>query len=179
MARLRRADCGKLAGGGLAVNQERPMLTEDMKRIIREQPLGYVASVGADGAPRVAPKATFVVVDDTTIAYGDIRSPNTTRNVRGDPRVEVNFIDPFVRKGYRFAGTAVVTERGEAGFDALFTHFQHGALASRMRAIVTIKVTRALPLASPVYDDGRAEVDVRRNWVTRFRKLQPNGRYEE
>src|SRR4029077_18639306 len=52
------------------------MLTEDMKRIIREQPLGYVATIGADGAPRVSPKATFVVVDDSTIAYGDIRSPS-------------------------------------------------------------------------------------------------------
>jgi predicted pyridoxine 5'-phosphate oxidase superfamily flavin-nucleotide-binding protein len=155
------------------------MLTEDMKRIIREQPLGYVASIGADGAPRVSPKATFVVVDDTTIAYGEIRSPNTSRNVAIDPRVEVNFIDPFVRKGYRFAGSAVVTERGAAGFDNLFTHFQQSALGSRIRAIVAIKITRALPLSSPVYDDGRAEADVRRNWVTRFRKLQPNERYEE
>jgi uncharacterized protein len=155
------------------------MLTEDMKRIIREQPLGYVASVGSDGAPRVSPKATFVVVDDATIAYGDIRSPGTSRNLRGDARVEVNFIDPFVRKGYRFAGTAVVTERGEAGFDALHAHFQQSALASRMRTIVAIKVTRALPLSSPVYDDGRAEADVRRSWVTRFRKLQPGERYEE
>jgi len=155
------------------------MLTEDKKRTIREQPLGYVATVGADGAPRVSPKATFVVVDDTTIAYGDIRSPGTNRNVRADPRVEVNFVDPFVRKGYRFAGTAVVTERGEAGFEALHAHFQQNALASRMRSIVTIKVTRALPLSSPIYDDGRAEADVRRNWVTRFRKLQPNERYEE
>jgi hypothetical protein len=155
------------------------MLTEDMKRIIREQPLGYVASVGSDGAPRVSPKATFVVVDDATIAYGDIRSPGTARNLRGDARVEVNFVDPFVRKGYRFAGTAAVIERGEAGFDALHAHFQQSVLASRMRAIVTIKITRALPLTSPVYDDGRAEPDVRRGWVTRFRKLQPGERYEE
>jgi uncharacterized protein len=155
------------------------MLTEDMKRIVREQPLGYVATVGSDGAPRVSPKATFVVIDDTTIAYGDIRSPGTNRNLRTDPRVEVNFVDPFVRKGYRFAGTAVVTERGEAGFDTLHAHFKQSALGSRMRAIVTIKIARALPLASPVYDDGRAEADVRRGWVTRFRKLQPNERYEE
>ena len=155
------------------------MLTEDMKRVIREQPLGYVATIGADGAPHVSPKATFVVVDDTTIAYGDIRSPGTNRNVRTDPRVEVNFVDPFVRKGYRFAGTAAVTERGADGFDTLFTHFQQSALGARIRAIVAIKVTRALPVSSPVYDDGRAEAVVRRNWVARFRKLQPNERYEE
>ena len=48
-----------------------------------------------------------------------------------------------------------------------------------MRVIVAIKISRALPVLSPVYDDGRAEADVRRNWVTRFRKLQPNQRFEE
>src|SRR5436190_23860125 len=94
-------------------NRGLPMLTEDAKRIVREQPLGYVATIGADGAPRVSPKATFVVIDDTTIAYGDIRSPSTSRNLRADPRVEVTFVDPFVRKGYRIAGNATVTERGD------------------------------------------------------------------
>jgi uncharacterized protein len=155
------------------------MLTEDMKRLVREYPLGFVASVGSDGAPRVSPKGSFVVIDDTTIAYGDIRSPGTNRNLRGDPRVEVNFIDPFVRKGYRFAGAAAIIERGEAGFDTLHAHFRESSLASRMRAIVTIKVARALPLASPIYDDGRSEVDVRKSFVTRFRKQQPGERYEE
>ncbi len=155
------------------------MLTEDMKRLVREYPLGFVASVESDGTPRVSPKGSFVVLDDTTIAYGDIRSPGTTRNLRGDPRVEVSFIDPFVRKGYRFAGTATVTERGEAGFEALHAHLQQSSLAPRMRSIVAIKVTRALPLSSPIYDDGRSEPDVRRSFVARFRKLQPGERYEE
>jgi hypothetical protein len=48
-----------------------------------------------------------------------------------------------------------------------------------MRAIVTIKITQALPLSSPIYDDGRSEIDVRKSFVTRFRKQQPNERYEE
>ncbi len=155
------------------------MLTEKMKRLVREYPLGFVATVGADGAPQVSPKGSFVIIDDTTLAYGDIRSPGTTRNMRSDPRVEVSFIDPFVRKGYRFAGTATVTERGEPGFNALYAHLQQSSLASRMRAIVTIKVARALPLSSPIYDDGRSEAEVRKSFVTRFRTQQPNERYEE
>jgi hypothetical protein len=36
--------------------------------------LGFVATIAADGTPCVSPKATFFVVDDCTIAYGDIRS---------------------------------------------------------------------------------------------------------
>jgi len=155
------------------------MLTSDMKRIVEEQLLGFVATTAPDGTPNVSPKATFFVVDDHTIAFGDIRSPGTIRNLRTNPRIEVNFVDPFVRKGYRFAGTAVVVERGTDAFETLLGHY-HGALRPRLRAIVAITVTRALPLTSPVYDDGAAqEADVRRGWTTRFRKLQPNQRFVE
>src|SRR3954470_18130165 len=137
------------------------MLTSDMKRIIGEQLLGFVATTAPDGTPNVSPKGTFFVVDDNTIAFGEIRSPGTIRNLRTNPRIEINFVDPFVRKGYRFAGTAMVVERAEDAFDALLGRYG-GALAPRLRAIVAITVTRALPLTSPVYDDGAAEPEVRR-----------------
>jgi len=74
--------------------------------------LGFVATTSPDGAPNVSPKSTFFVVDDNTIAFGEIRSPGTIRNLRANPRIEIIFVDPFVRKGYRFAGTAGVVERG-------------------------------------------------------------------
>ena len=154
------------------------MLTPDMKRLIKEQLLGFVATTGSDGTPNLSPKAAFFVVDDNTIAFGEVRSPGTIRNLRTDPRIAVNFVDPFVRKGYRFAGTAVVVERGTDEFETLLGHYG-GALGPRFRAIVAITVTRALPLTSPVYDDGTAEADVRRGWTTRFRKLQPSQRFEE
>ena len=74
------------------------MLTPDMKRIIEEQRLGFVATAAADGTPNVSPKGTFVVLDDETIGFGEIRSPGTIRNLRANPRVEVNFVDPFVAR---------------------------------------------------------------------------------
>jgi predicted pyridoxine 5'-phosphate oxidase superfamily flavin-nucleotide-binding protein len=155
------------------------MLTSDMKRIIEEQRLGFVATAAPDGTPNVSPKGTFVVVDDETIAFGEIRSPGTVRNLRTNSRIEVNFVDPFVRKGYRFGGTASVVERGDGTFELLLGHFRGFALAPRMRAIVTITVTKALPLTSPAYDDGKTEAELRQAWTTRFRKLQPNERFEE
>ena len=154
------------------------MLTPDMKRVIEEQRLGFVATTAPDGTPNVSPKGTFVVLDDRTIAFGEIRSPGTIRNLRANPRIEVNFVDAFVRKGYRFAGTAHVVERGEAGFDTLLFNL-HSALAQRIRAIVTIVVTKALPLTSPAYDNGKTEKELRRAWTTRFRMLQPGERFEE
>jgi predicted pyridoxine 5'-phosphate oxidase superfamily flavin-nucleotide-binding protein len=154
------------------------MLTPDMKRIIQEQRLGFVATADLDGTPNVSPKGTFIVLDDKTIAFGEIRSPGTIRNLRANPRIEVNFVDPFVRKGYRFAGTAAVVERGDRAFDELLSQLR-SALGQRIRAIVTITVTKALPLTSPAYDDGTKEPEIRRSWTARFRKLQPNERFEE
>ncbi len=154
------------------------MLTPDMKRIVEEQRLGFVATASMDGMPNVSPKGTFIVLDDDTIAFGDIRSPGTMRNLRDNPRVEVNFVDPFVRKGYRFAGLARLVEREDRSFEPLLRHFR-GPLASRIVAIVTITVTKALPLTSPAYDGGQTEGELRRLWTSRYRKLQPNERFEE
>ena len=79
---------------------------------------------------------------------------------------------------YRFAGTATVLERCEPGFEILLPSLR-SALAHRIRAIVTIAVTKALPLTSPAYDEGKTEAELRRAWTTRFRVLQPFERFEE
>ena len=154
------------------------MLTADMKRIVEEQRLGFVATTGPDGAPSLSPKGSFAVLDDRTLAFGDIRSPGTTRNLAAEPRVEVNFVDPFSRRGYRFAGTGAVVRRGEAGFDDLLERLK-SSLAARIRAVVVITVTRAAPLTSPAYDDGQTEDQLRRAWTARFRSQQPGGRFDE
>lgn len=155
-------------------------LTEDMKRVIAEQRLGFVATVNADGSPNLSPKATFLVLDDRTIAFADIRSPNTIRNIaRGSP-VEVNFVDPFVRKGCRIAGPAEIAERGSADFDTLIQRFVGASeLLDYINAIVTIQVERASMLISPAYDRGQTEAELRRAWTRRFREQQPGKRFAE
>ncbi|WP_422284084.1 pyridoxamine 5'-phosphate oxidase family protein [Bradyrhizobium sp.] len=52
-----------------------------MKRIIEQQRLGFVATTAPDGTPNVSPKGTFVVVDEATIAFGEVRSPSTIRKL--------------------------------------------------------------------------------------------------
>ena len=37
------------------------ILTEDMKRVVREQALGFVATVCPDGSPNLSPKGTTSV----------------------------------------------------------------------------------------------------------------------
>lgn len=155
-------------------------LTTDMKRVIEEQRLGFVATVNADGTPNLSPKATFVVLDDATIAFAEIRSPNTLRNIAGGSPVDVNFVDPFVRKGYRLKGRAEIVARGEAGFDDLMAHFAgSGDLAKMIGAIVRIRIEAASALISPAYDRGQTEDELRRSWTARFRSQQPGGDFTE
>ena len=97
-------------------------LTEDMKRIVEEQRLGFVASINADGTPNLSPKVTFAVIDGGSIGYCEITSPQTMRNIARGSVVEVNSVDPFVRKGYRFKGQAEVVTHGCARFDGLARH---------------------------------------------------------
>jgi predicted pyridoxine 5'-phosphate oxidase superfamily flavin-nucleotide-binding protein len=169
----------QFAEAAIANRPEPPMLTQDMKRVVQQHPLGYVATASADGTPNLSPKGTFFVIDDTTIAFAEIRSPATIRNLETNPRIEVNFLDVFVRKGYRFAGNASIVKRGEGNFDHL-VKMSGSSLAPRIKAIVVISVMKALPLVSPAYDHGVAtEASLRRTYTTRFRKMQPGEKFEE
>jgi len=65
-------------------------LSDDMQRVVREQRLGYVATVSPDGTPNLSPKGTLTVWDDDHLVFADIRSPATLRNLRINPAVEIN-----------------------------------------------------------------------------------------
>jgi uncharacterized protein len=138
------------------------VLDDDMKRVLREQRLGYVASVCPDGTPNLSPKGTTAVWDDDHIVFAHLHSPRTVANVEaGNAIVEINVVDPIVRKGYRFKGTASVHREG-AVFDAglRFYHDRSGLEAHRIEAIVLVRVEHAAPLTSPAYDDGSSEAVV-------------------
>jgi len=150
------------------------ILTEDMQRVIREQRLGFYATVCEDGSPNLSPKGTTLVWDDDHLFFADIRSPKTVENIRRGSLVEVNVVDPLVRKGYRFKGPAEVHERGTSRYaDGVERLREAGsALTDRVRAIVVIEVREAHGLVSPAYDDGTlTEEDVIRTFRDRFAGL--------
>ena len=146
------------------------ILTGDMKRVVNEQRLAYVASVCPDGTPNLSPKATTTVWDDDHLVYADIRSPNTRENLRHNPVVEVNVVDPVSRKGYRFKGRASVLTEGAVHDEVLEMYRRRGQDYSP-QAVVLIRVERALPLVSPAYDRGRTEEDVRAEFYAYYDAL--------
>jgi uncharacterized protein len=143
------------------------VLTSEMKRVVSFQRLGFVATVCADGTPNLSPKGTLRVLDDDHLMFADIRSPGTIANLRINPSVEINVVDPLVRKGYRFKGRGQVVESG-AQFERLLESFAVPGPSDaprRIRAIVVVQVEEARPLISPGYDQGTDEAAMRERWT--------------
>ena len=147
------------------------ILTDDMKRVVEEQRLGFVATVCPDGTPNVSPKGTVAVWDDNHLVFADIRSPRTVKNLRANPAVEINVVDPLVRKGYRFKGTAQVFD-AEPRFEEIVAFYRRRGSKSPIRAVVLVRVERALPLISPAYDGGAIEAEVRASWQRYWQSLR-------
>ena len=150
------------------------ILTEDMKRVVREQRLGFYATVCEDGSPNLSPKGSTYLLDDDHLLFADIRSPQTVANIRRGSIVEVNVVDPIVRKGYRFKGPAVVHERGTSVWaEGLERMREAGSTqGDRVNAVVVVEVREARALVSPVYDDGMAtEAEVIQTFQARFARL--------
>ena len=146
------------------------ILTDDMKRVVREQRLGYIATVCPDGTPNLSPKGTTAVWDDDHLWFADIRSPQSVRNIEHNPAVEVNVVDPLVRKGYRFKGRGTV-HRSDDVFQRGRQMYRDKGGTSEIRAVVLIRVDRALPLISPAYDRGETEEQVKDRWRRYWLKL--------
>ena len=127
------------------------ILTDDMKRVVREQRLGYIATVCPDGTPNLSPKGTTSVWDDDHLVFADIRSPQSVRNIEHNPSVEVNVVDPLVRKGYRFKGWGVV-HRSDEVFQRGCQMYRDRGLTLEIGAVVLIRIEHALPFTSPAYD---------------------------
>lgn len=150
------------------------MLTPAAQELIRTFPLGFVATVGADGGPSLAPKGTFLVLDDATLAFGHIRSAGTVANLDRNPAISVNFIDVFTRKGLEVKGRARVIQPG-ADFDALWPKWKAvwGDLADRIKAIVVIDINATRPLTTPPYDDGATEAEMIALYQSKFAEIYP------
>lgn len=155
---------------------EMGILTDDMKRLVREQKLGFWATVSPDGTPNLSPKGTTAVWDDDHLFCADIRSPRTVANIRSGSHVEINVVDPIVRKGYRFKGAAVIHNAGTQLHGEGLKRLRKAGFTTapdRIRSIVVVGVKSARPLVSPAYDNGTIEAEIVRAWSQHFAGLQP------
>ncbi|HEX2783044.1 MAG TPA: pyridoxal-phosphate dependent enzyme [Ilumatobacteraceae bacterium] len=166
----------------MKLNDETPatsmsvVLDEDMKRVVREQRLGFVASVCPDGTPNLSPKGTTAVWDDEHLVFAHIHSHQTVVNIEaGQAVVEINVVDPIVRKGYRFKGPATVHRDGQVYESGVRLYNERSGLErSRIEAVVLVRVELAEALISPAYDDGSTEQVVEKRSLKMYGLVRAN-----
>lgn len=146
------------------------MITSEIRDFLDLQNLGYVATVSPDQKPNVSPKGTIVCWDSKTLAFADICSPDTVRNLQGNPHVEINVIDPILRKGYLFQGRARILDDDTAKEEAVRMYRKRG-VTSPIRAIVMVDVLHATEVLSPLYHMGVSEQEIKSRWIKRFNDM--------
>jgi uncharacterized protein len=146
------------------------VITPEIAAFVHQQRLGFHATVSADGTPNLSPKGTTAVYDPEHLMFAELRSPQTLANLEANPSIEVNMVDPIVRKGWRFKGKAAVRRDSEVRERALEIYEREGytVYPERIGAIVLIRVESVRELTSPAYDDGSSEQDVAGWWAERY-----------
>ena len=145
-------------------------IPDTVQLFLNSQKLGYVATVSENNLPNLSPKGTIIVWDDETLAFADIRSPNTLKNLEKNPNLEINVIDPLIRRGYRLSGIGSIIRAGK-NFDAILKHYREIGIKSPINAIVLVKIENISPVTSPLYDLGVSELELKEKWKKYFSEL--------
>jgi len=144
------------------------IITEKIKNFIDFQKLGYVATISADNTPNLSPKGTIIVLDESYLAFADIHSPQTVENLERNPAIEINVVDPFSRRGYRFKGIAELISTGDK-FDKIILQYKETGVKSSIRTIVIVKIKKLTEILSPLYDLGYTEEELKTKWKKHYK----------
>src|ERR1700739_4294585 len=112
------------------------ILTQEIKDFVNRQKLGFAATVCPDGTPNLSPKGTTIAWDEEHLVFADIHSPGTIENLLGNPSIEINVVDIFIRKGYRFKGVATIFSEGP-NFDEVVSFFKEAGSKHVIRNVVS------------------------------------------
>jgi predicted pyridoxine 5'-phosphate oxidase superfamily flavin-nucleotide-binding protein len=146
------------------------VITQEIKDFLNLQKLGYVATVTSEGKPNISPKGTIIGWDSQTLAFADIRSPDTMKNLKENPYVELNVIDPLLRKGFLFEGQARLIQDGTL-YDEILNHYRKNGIKSPINSIVLVAVSNVSDVTSPLYDMGISEDEIKSKWQKHFASL--------
>ena len=146
------------------------MISQKIKDFLNLHKLGYVATVSSDGKPNISPKGTIIAWTSSVLAFVDIRSPDTMNNLQNNPNVEINVIDPILRKGYLFQGTARILTNDEL-FEEISTFYITTGMKSSINSIVLVDISSVSEVTSPLYDIGISEQEIKSKWKKYFESL--------
>jgi len=140
------------------------IISKEIREFVNKEKLGFIATVCPDGTPNLSPKGTTIAWDDEHLVFADIHSPTTVNNLQLNPSIEINIVDIFSRKGYRFKGSAEILSEGSL-FNEILSYYRSAGSQHSINNIVLVKVDRILPLMSPAYDTQLSEDEIRNRWI--------------
>lgn len=146
------------------------MITKEIQDFLSLQKLAYIATVSSEGKPNISPKGTLIGWDSETLAFADIRSPDTMKNLNNNPDVEINVIDPLLRKGFLFQGKARIVS-DEIVYEKILNHYRENGVKSPINSIVLVDVSSISEVLSPLYDLGVSEDEIKSKWQKHFANL--------
>ena len=139
------------------------IISEEIKNFVNSQKLGYVATVSKDGTANLSPKGTIVIINESTLTFADIRSPQTIQNLQDNTSVEINVVDPFQRLGYRFKGDGRIINEGSE-FDKILDYYSNIGIKSEINSVVVVDVKSMSQIISPSYDLGATKDELVSKW---------------
>jgi len=146
------------------------LITSEIKEFLEQQKLGFVATVTPDGTPNISPKGTIVGWTSELLAFANIRSPDTVNNLKNNSNVEINVIDPLLRRGYLFKGTTRILNDGQM-YDEILEFYKNHGIKSIIHEIILVTVSDVSVVASPLYDLGVSEQEIKLKWQKHFHDL--------
>ena len=139
------------------------VISNKIRTFVNFQKLGYVATVSSDNSPNLSPKGTIIVIDESHLAFADIRSPQTIENLRHNSSIEINVVDPIRRKGFRFLGDGQIISEGTQ-FSEILEQYKRNGIKSKISTIVVVTVNKLSEVISPSYDLGMKEDELVSKW---------------
>ncbi len=144
------------------------IITEEIKKFVNFQKLGYVATISTDNTPNLSPKGTIMVLDESHLAFANIHSPQTVENLKHNPSIAINVVDPFSRRGYSFKGIAEIISSGDK-LEKIISYYKTSEVSNSIKSIILVKIEKVSEVLSPLYDLGYTEEELKAKWKKHYK----------
>ncbi|WP_321930696.1 MULTISPECIES: pyridoxamine 5'-phosphate oxidase family protein [Paraburkholderia] len=146
-------------------------ITADAEAIIKGAILSFVATVNEDGTPNLSPKASLTVRNGK-LYFADIASPGTLRNLNLNPAVEINVVDIFQRRGYRFNGRALILPPGGEEYAMIADWIREvNGPEYPVEHVIRIEISSISSLCSPAHvfaDPPRSQDEIQKTYRQKY-----------
>lgn len=128
------------------------MLTNEVKKLLSESVLCWLATTNENGEPNCSPKEVFTFSEDDELVIANIASPNSVENILKNSKVCVSLVHIFKQKGFKIKGQARYISGESTGFRNYFSLVSDVVGTTfKVQGFIVINVTSVNPIIAPAY----------------------------